>query len=203
MRSAARRPVSRTGLVVSGVVSCVASTVSFALAQAQTGVAPTDEPVAVATRGAGQEPWVVIYDPPSRRIVFERLGPQGIERRGARLIGWDLVLEELNPRLAQSGQVPVSRVRTEAEKDLPAGVAGHVMPPGGRVALDAILGIVDEVFPIERGEVERAREICLGSRALSARDAVHLAVLQRHGIAEILTFDSGFDGIPGIRRIFR
>ena len=36
---------------------------------------------------------------------------------------------------------------------------------------------------------------------LSARDAVHLAVMQRRGISRILTFDTGFDGIVGIERI--
>jgi predicted nucleic acid-binding protein len=35
---------------------------------------------------------------------------------------------------------------------------------------------------------------------LSARDALHVAVMQRHGIGEILTFDRGFDAIPGLRR---
>jgi predicted nucleic acid-binding protein len=36
---------------------------------------------------------------------------------------------------------------------------------------------------------------------LSARDAVHLAVMQRHGITRILSFDTGFDGIVGVERI--
>ena len=36
---------------------------------------------------------------------------------------------------------------------------------------------------------------------LSARDAVHVAVMQRRGIARILTFDTGFDGILGIERV--
>jgi len=33
------------------------------------------------------------------------------------------------------------------------------------------------------------------------RDAVHLAVMERQGISDILTFDRGFDGYPGIRRL--
>jgi len=33
---------------------------------------------------------------------------------------------------------------------------------------------------------------------MSARDAVHVAVMQRRGVTEIMTFDRGFDGIPGI-----
>jgi predicted nucleic acid-binding protein len=37
--------------------------------------------------------------------------------------------------------------------------------------------------------------------ALSARDALHLAVMHRHEVSKILTFDSGFDSVPGIERI--
>lgn len=68
-------------------------------------------------------------------------------------------------------------------------------------AFDAILHIVDEVLPIRRGDVLRAREIVLGSETMGARDAIHLAVMERNGIGTILSFDSHFDGFPGIRRI--
>jgi predicted nucleic acid-binding protein len=67
-------------------------------------------------------------------------------------------------------------------------------------ATAAILGVVDEVHPIERADVDRARRIVLTSR-LSARDAIHLAVMQRHEIGRILTFDRAFDGLPGIQRL--
>ncbi len=68
-------------------------------------------------------------------------------------------------------------------------------------AFDALLGIVDQVLPVDRAVVERAKQIVLGHRRLSARDAVHLAVMEHHGIERILTFDSGFDGFPGITRL--
>ena len=68
-------------------------------------------------------------------------------------------------------------------------------------AFDALLGIVDQVLAVDRVVAERAKEIILGHRHLSARDAVHLAVMERHGIDRILTFDSGFDGFPGITRL--
>ena len=68
-------------------------------------------------------------------------------------------------------------------------------------AFDALLGVVDQVFPIDRAATERAKEIVLGHKKISARDAVHLAVMEQHGIDQILTFDSGFDGFPGITRL--
>jgi predicted nucleic acid-binding protein len=68
-------------------------------------------------------------------------------------------------------------------------------------AFDALLGIVDQVLAIDLAIAERAKQIVLGYRQLSARDAVHLAVMEHHGIERILTFDSGFDGFPGIARL--
>jgi predicted nucleic acid-binding protein len=68
-------------------------------------------------------------------------------------------------------------------------------------AFDALIGIVDQVLPVDQAVVERAKKIVLGNRRLSARDAVHLAVMEHHGIEHILTFDSGFDGFPGVTRL--
>jgi len=68
-------------------------------------------------------------------------------------------------------------------------------------AFDALLGVVDQVLDVTRTDTERAKEIVLGHRRLSARDAIHLAVMERHGIHHILSFDSGFDGFPGVTRI--
>jgi predicted nucleic acid-binding protein len=68
-------------------------------------------------------------------------------------------------------------------------------------AFDTLLGLVDEVFPVDRSIVVRAKEMALGYERLSARDAIHLAVMEHHGIERILSFDSGFDGLSGITRI--
>jgi predicted nucleic acid-binding protein len=68
-------------------------------------------------------------------------------------------------------------------------------------AFDAILGVVDIVHPIELEDVAGACRLMGGTTSLSARDAIHLAVMQRREIGRILTFDEGFDGIVGIERI--
>ncbi len=67
-------------------------------------------------------------------------------------------------------------------------------------AFDVITGIVDVVFPVDAEDVERAKSIVL-SRPVSARDAVHAAVMERHGVSRIMSFDRHFDGIPGIERV--
>ena len=68
-------------------------------------------------------------------------------------------------------------------------------------AFDSLLGVVDDVLAIDRAVLDRAKRIVFGHARLSARDAVHLAVMEQHGIDRILTFDSGFDGFPGITRL--
>ena len=68
-------------------------------------------------------------------------------------------------------------------------------------AFDALLGVVDEVFPVALSDVERAKTIVLGRLQLSARDALHAAVMERHGVKRIMTFDTGFDTLPGLMRL--
>jgi hypothetical protein len=68
-------------------------------------------------------------------------------------------------------------------------------------AFDALLDIADEVLSVDLAAAQRAKEIVLGRRRLSARDALHIAVMERNGIERVLSFDSGFDGFPGITRI--
>jgi predicted nucleic acid-binding protein len=68
-------------------------------------------------------------------------------------------------------------------------------------AFDTLLALVDEVLAVDQETVVEAKQIILGYPQLSARDAVHLAVMRRHGVDRILSFDTGFDGLPGITRI--
>ena len=64
-----------------------------------------------------------------------------------------------------------------------------------------ILEISDEVFPIEQRDVMRAAEIVQNPAQLSARDAIHIAVMERHGVRSIFTFDADFDRWPGLKRL--
>lgn len=68
-------------------------------------------------------------------------------------------------------------------------------------ACDAVLGVVDEVFAVELADVERASGILYGMSDLSARDALHVAIMQRRGVDRILSFDAGFDEVPGVTRL--
>ena len=68
-------------------------------------------------------------------------------------------------------------------------------------AFDALLGVVDIVHPVELDDVARARRLVARSAGMTARDAVHIAIMQRREIDRILTFDDDFDDIVGIERV--
>ena len=68
-------------------------------------------------------------------------------------------------------------------------------------AFDALEGIIDEVIPLTWDDAVKAKEIVLGSYGLSARDALHLAVMERERIDAIMSFDAGFDRYPAVTRL--
>jgi predicted nucleic acid-binding protein len=67
-------------------------------------------------------------------------------------------------------------------------------------AMDVLSSVVDVVYPIEEADVLRARRILRRIGSVSARDAIHIAIMQRYDVDEILTFDTAFDAIGGMRR---
>lgn len=67
--------------------------------------------------------------------------------------------------------------------------------------IKTLMGLVDEVFPVEAQDVLRARDLLLGTPGISARDAIHLAVMETQGVQRILSFDRGFDRIQTIVRV--
>ncbi|MDX1429707.1 MAG: type II toxin-antitoxin system VapC family toxin [Rhodothermales bacterium] len=68
-------------------------------------------------------------------------------------------------------------------------------------AFEVVEGIVDEIFPLDAEDLERAKHIALTAN-LSARDSLHLAVMRFHRVDRILTFDSDFDEVSGISRLY-
>lgn len=68
-------------------------------------------------------------------------------------------------------------------------------------AFDSLDAIVDNVLTYDMPEIYAAREIIGSVNGISARDALHIAVMRRVGANRILSFDRGFDSYPGIERI--
>jgi len=74
--------------------------------------------------------------------------------------------------------------------------------------LDMARGVYDlfvEICPVVLGvslaDTDRARDLVCDELGISARDAVHAAVMLNHHIEWIATFDAGFDRVPGIQRL--
>lgn len=68
-------------------------------------------------------------------------------------------------------------------------------------AFQVLTDLVDEVHAVDFDLVERARRLVTVMTGISARDAIHVAVMQREGIAAVMSFDRGFDAVGGIRRL--
>lgn len=68
-------------------------------------------------------------------------------------------------------------------------------------AFETLTAIADVVHGINLEDAVRAKDILLGYTQLSARDALHIAVMERHGVSRILTFDRAFGKYPGIEII--
>ncbi|MFN0103424.1 MAG: type II toxin-antitoxin system VapC family toxin [Bryobacteraceae bacterium] len=81
--------------------------------------------------------------------------------------------------------------------------AAHPNKTEAQMAMRALMDMVDDVLAIERRDGLRAAEMVPGHDWLSARDAIHIAVMERHEVTSILSFDSDFDRWPGLRRISR
>ena len=74
-------------------------------------------------------------------------------------------------------------------------------PSAIQPAFEVLLGVVDEVSPVDLADVQRAKEILLGVQGLSARDSVHLATMERHGVGVVMSIDRGFDAYPAVQRM--
>jgi uncharacterized protein len=66
---------------------------------------------------------------------------------------------------------------------------------------DLFVAMCPEVFPVTLADTDLARDLLLEVEHISARDAVHAAVMRNRGVKSIATFDVGFDKVPEIRRI--
>lgn len=72
---------------------------------------------------------------------------------------------------------------------------------GIQPALDLLLGVVDEVLPMDRDTLEHAKQLVLQYPTLPVRAALHVATMQRQGLDRLLSFDPAFDRIAGLTRL--
>jgi uncharacterized protein len=68
-------------------------------------------------------------------------------------------------------------------------------------AFEALRSLVDDVLAVDEADVFAAKDLLYAHKQLTARDALHVAVMRRNQIATILSFDRGFDAMTPIRRL--
>jgi len=74
--------------------------------------------------------------------------------------------------------------------------------PQGAILFDRFATLMRRnTAPILGADVERAAELAMQHSDLSARDLIHVAVMQRLGVERIITADTGFDRVPEVGRL--
>ncbi|MCY3813608.1 MAG: PIN domain-containing protein [Gammaproteobacteria bacterium] len=68
-------------------------------------------------------------------------------------------------------------------------------------AISSLDAITDQVLPIQVADVRVARELMASVAGISARDALHAALMRHAGVERILSLDRGFDACPGLQRL--
>jgi uncharacterized protein len=72
----------------------------------------------------------------------------------------------------------------------------------GRSVFDEFSAVMeDRIEPMLPSDARLAATLADAHPGLSARDLIHLAVMQRLSVARIVTTDGGFKDLPGIERL--
>ena len=66
---------------------------------------------------------------------------------------------------------------------------------------DFFVALVPVVLPVTLADTDLARDLLVSTGGISARDAVHAAVMINNGVERVATFDRGFDRVGRVGRI--
>ena len=65
---------------------------------------------------------------------------------------------------------------------------------------DAFEKVIGDVLPVEHQDVTAARVLLEELGTITARDAIHVAIMRRHGMTTVYSYDRHFDLIDDIDR---
>jgi hypothetical protein len=74
-------------------------------------------------------------------------------------------------------------------------------PDLAKSAYDLFVQVVHEVFDVTLADTDLARDLLTATGGLSARDAIHAAVMLNHGVTSIATFDRGFERLGRVKML--
>jgi len=70
-----------------------------------------------------------------------------------------------------------------------------------RKVYEMFVQICPEVLPVGLADTDRAKDLLCGGAGVSARDALHAAVMLNRDVQFIATHDVGFDALTGVQRV--
>jgi uncharacterized protein len=70
-----------------------------------------------------------------------------------------------------------------------------------REVYELFVQVCPVVLGVTLADTDRARDLLGETQGISAREAIHAAVMLNHDVEWIASFDGGFDHVPGIRRV--
>lgn len=102
-------------------------------------------------------------------------------------------------RLAQTGETLVTDVEVYQE------ILHRYVAIGRLDAIDpafaSLDALIDDVLAFGVAEIRAARTLLENVSGLSARDALHAAVMASAGVTRIFSFDQGFDAVGELERL--
>jgi hypothetical protein len=70
-----------------------------------------------------------------------------------------------------------------------------------RQVYELFVQVCPVIFSVTLADTDGARDLLQTVPGISARDALHAAVMLNHQVEWMASFDRGFDAVPGIRRL--
>lgn len=103
-------------------------------------------------------------------------------------------------RKVEEGSLPAN-TGSEVVQELLFVLSRRGMVEQGILLARTVLALFPEVLPRTRADVTGACDLLERHPSLTPRDAVHVATMRGHGIDTILSADTHFDVVDGIRRV--
>lgn len=119
------------------------------------------------------------------------------------LVGGDRPMKDRSQRLVQQALVRGDVLVTDVEvfQEILHRYSSIRRLDAIRPAFDVLTSLIERTLSVELPHLLRARDILLAMTVVSARDAIHVAVMEHYGISRIMSLDAGFDQFPGLVRI--
>jgi uncharacterized protein len=71
----------------------------------------------------------------------------------------------------------------------------------GLAAYDQFRRLAPHTYAVQIDDIDRARSLAEKYKGATARDLLHVAVMERHGVKRIATYDEDFDAFEEVERV--